>query len=92
MLLEQTKLIDDFVEREVYESFYPKDKPTKFGGLKTKKEINPILKKIWGVNTSAAVRAAETIGAITEPVSEVLVADQIGRSLLGRGIGIKSKG
>jgi len=89
---EQTKLIDDFVEREVYESFYPKDKPTKFGGLKTKKEINPILKKIWGVNTSAAVRAAETIGAITEPVSEVLVADQIGRSLLGRGIGIKVKG
>ena len=88
----QTKLIDDFVERQVYESFYPKAKTTKFGGLKTKKEINPILKKIWGVNTSAAVRAAETIGAITEPVSEVLVADQIGRSFLGRGIGIRVKG
>jgi len=88
----QTKLIDDFAERQVYEGFYPKGKPTKFGGLKTKKEINPILKKIWGVNNSAAVRAAETIGAITEPVSEVLVADQIGRSLVGRGIGVRVGG
>lgn len=88
----QTKLIDNFAERQVYESFYPKAKQTKFGGLKTKKEINPILKKIWGVNTSAAVRAAETIGAITEPVSEVLIADQIGRSLVGRGIGVRVGG
>lgn len=88
----QTKLIDDFSEKQVYEGFYPKGKPTKFGSLKTKKEINPILQKIWGVNSSAAVRAAETIGAITEPISDVLVADQIGRSLLGRGIGIKVGG
>ena len=88
----QEKLIDNFVERKVYESFYPKGKPTKFGGLKRRKDINPILQKIWGVNTSPAVRAAETIGAITEPISEVLVADQIGKSLLGRGIGIRVTG
>ena len=38
-------------------------------------------------------RAAETIGAITEPVSgDVLMADQIAKSLKGRGIGIRVKG
>ena len=84
----QTKLIDDFIERQVYKYRYSKQKKTKFGGLKTRREINPTLRKIWGFNTSPAVRAAETIGAITEPVSEVLVADQIGKSLVGRGIGI----
>ena len=84
----QAKLVDDFIERQVYKYRYSKQKKTKFGGLKTRREINPTLRKIWGFNTSPAVRAAETIGAITEPVSEVLVADQIGKSLVGRGIGI----
>jgi len=84
----QTKLVDDFIERQVYKYRYSKQKKTKFGGLKTRREINPTLRKIWGFNTSPAVRAAETIGAITEPVSEVLVADQIGKSLVGRGIAV----
>jgi len=88
----QSKLIDEFIERQVYKSRVSKSKRTKFGGLKTKKEISPILKEIWGLNSSPAVRAAETIGAITEPVSDVLVADQIGKSLLGRGIAIKVDG
>ena len=44
-------------------------------------------KKGTTLKTGSAI-AAETIGAITEPVSEVLVADQIGKSLVGRGIGI----
>jgi hypothetical protein len=87
----QNQAIDNWVERRVYDSFYPKEKATLLGSLRAKKDINPILQKIWGVNYSPAVRAAETIGAITEPISDVLVADQIGKSLLGRGIGVRAQ-
>lgn len=88
---EQNARIERFAERRIYDTFYPKKKETTLGALKKKKDIDPILQKIWGVNYSPAVRAASTIGAITEPVSDVLVADQIGRSLRGRGIGVEAK-
>ena len=88
----QDKLINNFVEKQVYNSFYPTKKATKFGGLKKRKDINPILQKIWGINASPAIRATETIGAITDPISDILVADQVGKSLLGRGIAIKVTG
>jgi len=88
---EQNTRIERFAERRIYDTFYPKKKETTLGALKKRKDIDPILQKIWGVNYSPAVRAASTIGAITEPVSDVLVADQIGRSLRGRGIGIQAE-
>ncbi len=88
---EQNTRIERFAERRIYDTFYPKKKETTLGALKKRKDIDPILQKIWGVNYSPAVRAASTIGAITEPVSDVLVADQIGRSLRGRGIGVEAK-
>ena len=90
---EQNKRIERFAERRIYDTFYPRpgDKQTLLGGLKKRKDINPILQKIWGVNYSPAVRAAETIGAITEPVGDVLMADQIAKSLKGRGIGVQAK-
>ena len=88
---EQNNRIDRFTERRVYDTFYPKEKKTLLGSLKKRKDINPILQKIWGVNYSPAVRAAETIGAITEPVGDVLMADQIAKSLKGRGIGVEAK-
>jgi len=88
---EQNARIERFAERRIYDTFYPKKKETTLGALKKRKDIDPILQKIWGVNYSPAVRAASTIGAITEPVSDVLVADQIGRSLRGRGIGVEAK-
>ena len=88
---EQNKRIERFAERRIYDTFYPKKKETTLGALKKRKDIDPILQKIWGVNYSPAVRAASTIEAITQPVSDVLVADQIGRSLRGRGIGVEAK-
>ena len=88
---EQNTRIERFAERRIYDTFYPKKKETTLGALKKRKDIDPILQKIWGVNYSPAVRAASTIEAITEPVSDVLVADQIGRSLRGRGIGVEAK-
>jgi len=84
----QRAKLDDYVEQEIYESFYPKKGPAKLGGLKRRKEIDPILQKIWGVNYSPAVRAAETIGAITEPLADIRIANQIGNSLLGRGLAV----
>jgi len=88
---EQNTRIERFAERRIYDTFYPKKKETTLGALKKRKDIDPILQKIWGVNYSPAVRAASTIEAITQPVSDVLVADQIGRSLRGRGIGVEAK-
>ena len=88
---EQNTRIERFAERRIYDTFYPKKKETTLGALKKRKDIDPILQKIWGVNYSPAVRAASTIESITEPVSDVLVADQIGRSLRGRGIGVEAK-
>ena len=88
---EQNTRIERFAERRIYDTFYPKKKETTLGALKKRKDIDPILQEIWGVNYSPAVRAASTIEAIVEPVSDVLVADQIGRSLRGRGIGIQAE-
>ena len=88
---EQNRLIERFAERRIYDTFYPRKKQTLLGSLKKRKDIDPILQKIWGVNYSPAVRAAETIGAITEPVGDVLMADQIAKSLKGRGIGIQAE-
>jgi hypothetical protein len=88
---EQNRLIERFAERRIYDTFYPRKKETLLGSLKKRKDIDPILQKIWGVNYSPAVRAAETIGAITEPVGDVLMADQIAKSLKGRGIGIQAE-
>ena len=88
---EQNRRIEQFAERRIYDTFYPRKKETLLGSLKKRKDIDPILQKIWGVNYSPAVRAAETIGAITEPVGDVLMADQIAKSLKGRGIGIQAE-
>ena len=88
---EQNTRIERFVERRIYDIDKPKNQETTLGALKKRKDIDPILQEIWGVNYSPAVRAASTIEAIVEPVSDVLVADQIGRSLKGRGIGIQAE-
>ena len=88
---EQNTRIERFAERRIYDIDKPKNQETTLGALKKRKDIDPILQEIWGVNYSPAVRAASTIEAIVEPVSDVLVADQIGRSLKGRGIGIQAE-
>tara|TARA_R100000008_G_scaffold78621_1_gene59709 strand:+ start:415 stop:4152 length:3738 start_codon:yes stop_codon:yes gene_type:complete len=83
--------IAKIIETEVKAQYLPDLRgKSKLGALKTKnKDLEPLLKKLYGVNANPAIRATETIMGIVEPVTDIKMAGSLADSLLNRGLAFK---
>jgi len=65
---------------------------SKYGTLKEKNPaLHKLLKQLWGLNANPAIRAAETITGIIEPVTDIRLAGSLADNLLNRGLAFIGK-
>ena len=84
----------DRILKEEFETMYTPSlrKDSKYGPLKTKKDIPDLIKRIYGLNLNPAVRATQTISAIVEPVADLRIAGNLAESLLKRKLAVYKEG
>ena len=81
------KVLKDKIILDELENSYTIDKRKKsiYGALKSKNiDLPDVLKKVYGINTQPAIRAAQTIAGIVEPISDLRIASGVAESLLRR--------
>jgi hypothetical protein len=84
-------IIDDTIFRYIKDmhkaSFTGK---SRYGSLETRKEFDPIFKKLFGENYKPSMVALETFNGIIEPITKLDLASSMSRSLLSRGQAFKA--
>lgn len=85
--------LDDAIEKIMKEEYLSDpSRRSKYGQLKNKNpDLHKMLKQLWGLNANPAIRAAETITGIIEPVTDIRLAGSLADSLFNRGLAFIGK-
>ena len=87
------KKVDTMLEQQFKILYTPSSvRDSKYGALKSKKDLPEVLRRIYGLNLNPAMRATQTIAGIVEPISDLRIAGNLAESLLSRGLAVFKEG